>query len=279
MKIGLLPLYLKLYDDSVPSMRPRIDAFLETITHELPVLGLELVSAPICRVKSEFLSAVNMFENEGAAAIITLHLAYSPSLESIDALTGTDLPILVLDTTENYEFDASVNAEEISFNHGIHGVQDMCNLLLRRGKAFNVFAGHCRYSNVLERVANHCRGLEVAAAFRGAKIGLVGEPFQGMGDFQVPFDELKQDFKKEALTHELAHAFISSYLLDLKDEFTEEELCHFVAKYSPQINKLADEYFKDKPVLESVIIGIPKPKTPTAPCPKPKSICVGDGSI
>ncbi len=30
---------------------------------------------------------------------MTLHLAYSPSLESSDVVAGTDLPIVVLDTT------------------------------------------------------------------------------------------------------------------------------------------------------------------------------------
>ena len=200
MKIGMLPLYLKLYNETCSFMRPRVEAFRDTIVEKLSDLGLEIVCAPICAEKADFLSAVKEFEKQGVAAMITLHMAYSPSLESIDALAGTDLPIVVLDTTDNYEFDSSVSAEEIHYNHGIHGVQDMCNLLLRRGKAFEIFAGHHEHSNVLERVVNFCRGLEIAAAFRGAKIGIVGEPFKGMGDFQVPFDELKRDFGMQ-VTH------------------------------------------------------------------------------
>ena len=82
--------------------------------------------------------------------------------------------------------------------------------------------------------------------------------------------EFDQDFKKVALLHELAHAFVFSYLLERTNNFNEEELCHFVAKYSPQINKLADDYFKnsDCEIKENFEVGIPKPKIPTASCPK-----------
>ena len=38
-KIGLLPLYLKLYDDTVPAMRPRVERFLDTIAKALEQEG------------------------------------------------------------------------------------------------------------------------------------------------------------------------------------------------------------------------------------------------
>ena len=204
MKIGLLPLYLTLYKETCGFMTPRIEAFLDLINQKLTGFGLDIICAPVCMEKEQFLSAVKDFENQGAAAIITLHLAYSPSLESIDALAKTKLPVLILDTTENFEFDPSVDAEEILYNHGIHGVQDMCNLLLRRGKSFKIFAGHHEHSDVLNRIASYCKseGMKLAAHFRGSKIGLVGEPFNGMGDFQVPFDELKNDFELEVIKYD-----------------------------------------------------------------------------
>ena len=223
MKIGMLPLYLKLYDDSCPFMRPRIEAFLDTILHRLKGLGLDVICAPVCRVRDEFISALKDLEEQGAAAVITLHLAYSPSLESADALAETRLPVLVLDTTESFEFDSGVSVDEILYNHGIHGVQDMCNLLLRRGKAFEVFAGHYEHSNVLERVMDRCRGIEIAAAFRGARIGLVGGPFQGMGDFQVPFDELKRDFGIEVVEYDF-NAAKERVAAVTPDEFARERL-------------------------------------------------------
>ena len=191
-KIGLLPLYLKLYDDTVPAMRPRVEHFLGTIARALEQEGLHIVTAPICRVEGEFRAAVRELEESGVAAIVTLHLAYSPSLESADVLAGTKLPLIVLDTTENFAFDSSVDADEILYNHGIHGVQDLCNLLRRNHKSYSVFAGHYLESDVLKRTARACRGAIIAKRMRTARVGLVGGPFAGMGDFCVPFEELKE---------------------------------------------------------------------------------------
>lgn len=201
-KIGLLPLYLKLYDDTVPSMRPRVERFRDSIQHALEQEGLSIVSAPICRVEPEFRAAVNQLEASGVAAIVTLHLAYSPSLESAEVLAGTKLPVIVLDTTENYAFDSSVDADEILYNHGIHGVQDLCNLLRRYHKTFSVYAGHYMESDVLKRTARACRGAILAKRMRNSRVGLVGGPFAGMGDFCVPFDELKRDIGLEIVSYD-----------------------------------------------------------------------------
>lgn len=199
--IGLLPHYLKLYDDTCPQMRPRIERFAATIRDALAAEGLTVSQAPVCRVREEFQAAVDAFEAEDVAAIVTLHLAYSPSLESADALAGTKRPLIILDTTENYAFDNSVDADEILYNHGIHGVQDLCNLLRRRNKSFQIFAGHYTESDVLHRAARACRSAILAQRMRTARVGLVGDPFAGMGDFNVPFDELKRDFGLEVVCY------------------------------------------------------------------------------
>ncbi|MCK5527492.1 MAG: hypothetical protein KAJ05_10100, partial [Candidatus Latescibacteria bacterium] len=101
-KIGLLGLYLELYDHSMPENRPRVNEFYQTIAGEMEKRGIEVITASICRLKPEFASAVKSFEDAQVDAIVTLHLAYSPSLESSDILTETSLPILVLDTTPTY---------------------------------------------------------------------------------------------------------------------------------------------------------------------------------
>jgi hypothetical protein len=53
-KVGLLPLYLELYDTACPEVRPRINEIYAKITDKLQACGIDLVCAPICRVKEEF---------------------------------------------------------------------------------------------------------------------------------------------------------------------------------------------------------------------------------
>ena len=189
-RVGLLGLYLELYDLRSPEVRDEINGFHALVAQALRTKGLQVeVQAP-CRIAPEFASAVAAFEKAKVDAIVTLHLAYSPSLESIESLAGTALPLIVLDTTPDLDFGPAQSATMITFNHGIHGVQDMCSLLIRRGKAFAIEAGHWQGSDVLDRVVNRARGIAAANRFRGARVGLIGDAFVGMGDFFVPESEL-----------------------------------------------------------------------------------------
>ena len=185
VKIGFLPLYVKLYDDGAPNMRVRIDAFADKIfklLSEKP--GVEVIKGDVCRLESEFAAAVSEFEKAGADCIVTLHLAYSPSLESEKVLKETKLPVIILDTTPNYAFTDDDDLS-ISYNHGIHGVQDMCNLLLRNKKQFFIEAGHYEKSDVSDRVVKRALGIKVSNRLYNSKVGIIGGEFAGMGDFLV----------------------------------------------------------------------------------------------
>lgn len=201
LKIGLLPLYIKLYDEIWPQLRPRVERFYQTVAAEFEKRGVLVVRQPVCRVEPEFSEAVKNFERQSVDAIVTLHLAYSPSLESFRCLTETALPVVVLDTTEVYEFSAVESDAEINYNHGIHGVQDLCSVLLRNGKRFTVEAGHYQQSDVLDRVIARVRGAYLAKAMRSARVGRVGRSLPGMGDFLVGDEEVKKNMGVTVVQH------------------------------------------------------------------------------
>lgn len=196
IKIGFLPLYIKLYDDcgSGAKARPRLEPFARRMADELETRGFEVTLSPFCRVEAEFRAAVAAFEAAGCRAIVTWHAAYSPSLESIGALSGTGLPVIVLDTTETYAFDPSQDPGEISYCHGIHGVMDMCSLLRRAGKPFAIAAGHAGTSDVLDRAAGYIRAAVAAGSLAGSRTGSIGGSFDGMGDFLVTDEEMLSRF-------------------------------------------------------------------------------------
>ena len=53
-RIGLLPLYLKLYDDMDLRDTERVDGFYNTIADEFTKRGLEVITVPVCRIEDEF---------------------------------------------------------------------------------------------------------------------------------------------------------------------------------------------------------------------------------
>jgi len=183
-RIGLLPFYILLYDKAMPELRTRLEPFVQTVTDALTAKGIEVFPAKLCRVRSEFQAAVRLFEEQEVDAIVTLHLAYSPSLESADVLAGTHLPVVVLDTTPTAAFGPEQKAEEILYNHGIHGVQDFCNLLIQRGKPFAIEAGHWQGA-VLDRIKRQVLALAMRRTYQQLRIGQLGQSFPGMGDFAV----------------------------------------------------------------------------------------------
>ncbi len=192
IKVGLLPFYLELYDRSTPDRRKVVEDFYNNVADALRRRGLEVCTAPICRLAPEFNAAIARFEQMQVEALVTLHLAYSPSLESAAALKATRLPIIVLDTTPEHAFGPEQEPSKTMYNHGIHGVQDMCNLLARNGKPFVIEAGHWQKSDVLKRVARRAIAARMASALMRARVGLIGKPFRGMGDFVVPHVLLKR---------------------------------------------------------------------------------------
>jgi L-arabinose isomerase len=228
--VGLLPLYLKLYDDTTADARPGMERFLDTIVTELGKRHLNVAAAPVCRVAPEFNAAVKSFETAGVDAIVTLHLAYSPSLESAGALAGTRLPVIVLDTSPAWDFSPQQSPDEIMYNHGIHGVQDLCNLLIRSGKPFVIEAGHWEHSDVLERVAQHAYAARLTAAMRSARVGSIGGAFKGMGDFAVPAPVLRATIGMEVVS--CAPAAIGALAAAVSEHDVEEEMAADMATFA-----------------------------------------------
>ena len=247
LKIGLLPLYLKLYDDIMPEMRTKIEEFAKTMQIEFEKREVEVLRGPVCCVKNEFKNVIKSFENQKVDAIVTLHLAYSPSFESIEPLSETQIPIIVLDTTPEYAFGEDIGPEEIMYNHGIHGVQDMCNLLLRNNKGFFIEAGHWQNSDVMDRVVRKIKAAAMARSISNIRVGTIGGAFKGMGDFFVPSKLLKKTIGIETI--EASVEDITRLLPLQRDVEVEKEL------------RLDSKNFKiDKQIgrahLESIRIGI-----------------------
>lgn len=184
-KIGLLPLYVKLYDEVLPDLAAQVEPFVGRVESALSSGGLEVVRNPLARTRPDFVRAIETFEAAGVDAIVTLHLAYSPSLESAEVLARTALPIVMLDTTPDRDFGQHVDPVRLLYNHGIHGVQDLACVLRRMGKPYRVVAGHLDDGNVVPRVLQMVRAARAAQRLRTTRALRIGGGFSGMGDFAV----------------------------------------------------------------------------------------------
>jgi len=193
-KIGLLPLYLQLYDKTDPARRDKFAPFIAEITRLFEESGASVLQSGICRVDPEFRQAVEQFERASTDLIVAVHLAYSPSLEAADALCNTKIPLLLLDTTMDYDFGPAVDPARIFFDHGIHGVQDLASVLRRRKRPFEIVAGHLGEPGLAERATGIAKAAHAAKRMLNSRVMRIGESFHGMGDFAVAETVLRGAF-------------------------------------------------------------------------------------
>ncbi len=221
-KIGLLPLYLTLYDQAIPTLCGELEPFLAEVVGAFRAKDVEVVEGPICRVAADVQAAVAHFESEGVHCIVTLHLTYSPSLEAVDALAETPLPILMLDTTPDLDFGPTVDPMQLLYNHGIHGLQDLASMLRRRGKAYVVVAGHLSDPETMTRACGVLRGAHAAYRLATTQVLRIGPTFDGMGDFHVPEAVLAE--KLTILVDEIEPAALLDFINAVSDPRCAEEM-------------------------------------------------------
>jgi len=240
MKIGYLPLYIKLYDD-IGAKRDVMQKFYEDTTAIFRECGLTVVTSDFCRIESEFKETVKNFEEENVDAIVTWHAAYSPSLESIEILANTHLPIIVFDSTPTAVFDEDAILDgAISWNHGIHGVMDMCSMLKRYNKPYAIAAGHYLESDCIDRIIGFVKSAVAAKKLKGMKVGLIGGSFKGMGDFVVEPAELKERFG--ITIEDVDKAYLADLVKSITDDEIDRELENDRKMYDFADNIVGEEY-------------------------------------
>ena len=238
-KAGLLPFYLKLYDDLLPACRDGFTDYVQRIGSGLEARGIAVRNAPVCRVADEFRAAIRQFEKDGADCIVTLHLAYSPSLEALGAFCETSLPVIVLDATMDAAFGRNVSPDRIMYNHGIHGVMDFASMLRRRRRAFEIVAGHDSDPRLLDRAADLARAAVAARSLRGSRVVRVGNTFAGMGDFSVN-DRVMAD-KLGVEVNQIGLEALDEAILTVTDEAVAQEVACDRERFSCELDVKAHE--------------------------------------
>ena len=182
-KVGLLGLMLEFYERSGPELREGRERFVRR--RLMPALAehadIRFDGAVFTREAVE--QAVAGFEADGVDVLLVVLLSYSPSLILAPALRKTSLPIVVWNTQELYAVDESYGQAELTANHGVHGTHDLCNVLIRAGVRFAYVTSHPDDAGGVAAVVDCIRAGYAVSRLRRARLGLLGYPFPGMGDF------------------------------------------------------------------------------------------------
>ncbi len=193
-RVGLLALTLELYEQLAPNLR----AGREQWVRQALLPRLQTI-ADICFDRAVFRAedvhrVVSSYEADDVDALLVVCLTYSPSQIALPALTRTRLPILIWNTQELSSVDDSFSGEQMIDNHGVHGTQDLSSVLLRSGVAFEYVTSHADDARGLAPLADFFAAASAAAGLRRLRLGSMGYPFPGMGDFAVDGTHLAATF-------------------------------------------------------------------------------------
>lgn len=189
-RVGLLALTLELYERLAPDLRSSRERWIADSV--LPALGriADVEFHGVVYRREDVDAAVAEFERSGIDVLLVLHLSYSPSQIALSALKRTRLPILLWNTQELFAVTERFTGTEMIANHGVHGTQDLASVLVRSGVRFEYVTSHLRDPAGLEPLEDFFVATSAVAGLGRARLGLMGYPFPGMGDFAVDTTEL-----------------------------------------------------------------------------------------
>ncbi len=184
-KIGLLALTLELYETLVPGLRESRECWLRKSV--IPFLQAScdvLFEAAVFR-RETIEKAIAHFEAAGADAVLVVYLTYAPSQLALPALCRTRLPIAVWNTQQLEQVNEAFSVAAMIDNHGVHGTQDLASVLSRAEVPFHYVTSLPNDPVGLTELTDFFAAACAASRLRHARLGLLGYPFPGMGDFAV----------------------------------------------------------------------------------------------
>lgn len=184
-RIGLVGLTAELYKEKWPGLVDELEKFSCTLRRVCSAFA-EVYHVSAAYTKEQVSNAFDRFNNEKLDGVILVFLSYSPSkiIEPVIA-RFQGLPILIWNTQKLCAIGANFSMDDMLYNHGMHGVQDLANVLLRKKIKFSLITGHFEDASVISEVGLWCIAARVANYLKGARIGRIGGRFKDMGDFAI----------------------------------------------------------------------------------------------
>ncbi len=183
-RIAVLGLGLELYDQVMPSLNARLQQQLENFVK--PLAGeAEVGLMRLCSDESHVAVLIHEAEAQSVDALLVIPLCYTASLASLAPLVRTSLPLVVWNTQEAERVTDDYDFDRLLMNHVTQGTQDLTSVLIRSGRAFGLESGHYQDTVAIRRLGEWLRAARAMRVARRLRVGLLGAPFQDMGDFGV----------------------------------------------------------------------------------------------
>ncbi len=220
--IGILPVMLdayKLYDSKYRVIQEK---FVNDLAAELNNFA-KIEIAQICSERQVVQKEITHLAQLGVKGLVVLFTSYAPSMILLEPLLSTTLPILLFNTSPKAEMGEGYSMTDILFNHGLHGNMDLANMLTRNKRKYSVVAGYYRNTRILGQIDKWISLCCLLSEMNNSKIGITGNPFDGMGDLGIDYSLIHSLFGTEVVTIPSAQIAISLASVKEEEIITENE--------------------------------------------------------
>jgi len=180
-RIGLLGIMQELYDDMVPGVTDRQAAYAAEVAARLDGVADVRFIRP-ARDRDDVEAVTRELLDLGVDGIVIAMLTYAPAMRTVRALQDARVPLLLANIQPERTITADWTMDDLTYNQGIHGAQDQANTLVRARIPFSVLTGDWRSDAFAVRFGAWARAARAVSALREARVALLGNPMNGMGD-------------------------------------------------------------------------------------------------
>lgn len=180
-RIGLLGIMQELYDDDIPNITEHQEQYARQICEQLSDVA-EWQFPRAARNRGDIEEILGGFNQQNLDGVMVVMLTYGPAMRAVRALQKNNLPLLLANIQPEPEVTTSWDMDDLTFNQGIHGAQDMANAMLRTtGDKFEVISADWKSDEFKSYVGDWARAAQASSALKKMKIASIGK-MHGMGD-------------------------------------------------------------------------------------------------
>lgn len=183
-KVAVIGLSLELYHQTWPDYIARQEKQLKKFISGIEE-SVEILFHSVCYLAEHVENKVLLARNSHADALLVVPMCYTASYMSVPILLETNIPLIIFNTQELYEVRDGFDDDDLVMNHVIQGTQDITNMLVRGNKIFGLVSGHYQDDNAINDLIEWLDAAKTFKCTKRSRVGLLGSPFQDMGDFGV----------------------------------------------------------------------------------------------
>lgn len=180
-QIGLLGIMQELYDDDIPGITEHQEDYAREVCNQLSdVADWDFPRA--ARNRDDIEEILGDFNHKNLDGVMIVMLTYGPAMRTVRALQKNNLPLLLANIQPVPEVTTDWDMDDLTYNQGIHGAQDMANAMIRTMKDdFEVISADWKSDEFKEYVGDWASAAQASSSLKEMKIASIGK-MHGMGD-------------------------------------------------------------------------------------------------